>query len=90
MVALREEQLVGTAMAGFDGHRGWVYYLGVDPKFRRQGIGTALMRRVEAQLIGLGCPKINLQIRAQNEEVQAFYEQLGYCAEDRLSMGKKC
>jgi len=90
LVALREEQLVGTVMAGFDGHRGWVYYLGVDPEFRRQGIGTALMRRVEAQLIGLGCPKINLQIRAQNEEVQAFYEQLGYCSEDRLSMGKKC
>ncbi len=89
LVALLEDQIVGTAMAGFDGHRGWVYYLGVDPEFQRQGIGTSLMKRVESRLMGLGCPKLNLQIRANNIEVQAFYESLGYYAEDRLSMGKK-
>ena len=89
LVALLEEQIVGTAMAGFDGHRGWVYYLGVDPDYQRQGIGTSLMKRVEARLMDLGCPKLNLQIRENNTEVQAFYESLGYFAEDRLSMGKK-
>lgn len=89
LVALSDDQLVGTAMAGFDGHRGWVYYLGVDPAFQRRGIGTSLMKRVEARLIGMGCPKLNLQIRAQNSDVQAFYESLGYYTEDRLSMGKK-
>jgi ribosomal protein S18 acetylase RimI-like enzyme len=76
-------------MAGFDGHRGWVYYLGVDPDFRRQGIGTALMRRVENKLEALGCPKLNLQIRVDNQEVQAFYEKLGFFSEDRVSMGRK-
>ena len=89
LVAVVEELIVGTAMAGFDGHRGWVYYLGVDPDFQRRGIGTALMKRVESRLIGLGCPKLNLQIRSNNAEVQAFYESLGYFSEDRLSMGKK-
>ena len=89
LVALIDDRLVGTAMAGFDGHRGWVYYLGVDQEYQRQGIGTSLMKRVEARLIGMGCPKLNLQIRANNSDVQAFYESLGYYAEDRLSMGKK-
>lgn len=89
LVALKEDQIVGTAMAGFDGHRGWVYYLGVDPEYQRRGIGTSLMKRVESRLIGLGCPKLNLQIRANNLEVQSFYESMGYYAEDRLSMGKK-
>jgi ribosomal protein S18 acetylase RimI-like enzyme len=88
LVALLEDQIVGTAMAGFDGHRGWVYYLGVDPAYQRHGIGTSLMKRVESRLIGMGCPKLNLQIRANDEEVLAFYESLGYFAEDRLSMGK--
>ena len=89
LVALAEDRIVGTAMAGFDGHRGWVYYLGVDPDYQRRGIGTALMKRVESRLMGMGCPKLNLQIRADNAEVQAFYESLGYFTEDRLSMGKK-
>ena len=89
LIALHDDQLVGTAMAGFDGHRGWVYYLGVDPDYQRRGIGTALMKRVEAKLVGLGCPKLNLQIRADSAEVQSFYESLGYDPEDRLSMGKK-
>ena len=89
LVALLEDQIVGTAMAGFDGHRGWVYYLGVDPEYQRRGVGTSLMKRVESRLMGMGCPKLNLQIRANNSEVQSFYESLGYYAEDRLSMGKK-
>ena len=89
LVAVLDDRLVGTAMAGFDGHRGWIYYLGVDPDFQRQGIGTSLMKRVEARLLGMGCPKLNLQIRANNAEVQAFYESLGYFPEDRLSMGKR-
>jgi ribosomal protein S18 acetylase RimI-like enzyme len=89
LVAILDDHLIGTAMAGFDGHRGWIYYLGVDPDYRRRGIGTALMRRVENKLAALGCPKLNLQIRAHNAEVQAFYEELGYLSEDRISMGRK-
>ena len=81
--------LVGTAMGGYDGHRGWVYYVAVSPQKRRQGIGRTLMRRIEEELKRLGCPKLNLQVRASNHEVVAFYESLGYQVEERASMGKR-
>ena len=89
LVALLNEELVGTAMAGYDGHRGWVYYLAVKPEHRRHGIGTALMRRVEEELARMGCPKLNLQVRVSNGEVVAFYKRLGYDVEQRVSMGKR-
>lgn len=89
LVATIDSKLVGTAMAGFDGHRGWVYYVAVNPKHRRQGIGTTLMKRVEGDLAELGCPKLNLQVRAGNQDVVAFYRRLGYEIEDRVSMGKR-
>lgn len=89
LVAIVDGLLVGTAMAGFDGHRGWVYYVAVNPAYRRRGIGSALMIEVEAALSQYGCPKLNLQIRSSNADVQAFYESLGYILEDRISMGKQ-
>ena len=89
LVATIDSEIVGTAMAGYDGHRGWVYYVAVSPRHRRQGIGTALMKRAEEELAGLGCPKLNLQVRASNEEVVAFYRKLGYETEERISMGKR-
>jgi len=89
LTAWLDAKLVGTAMAGYDGHRGWVYYVAVKPRFRRQGIGSALMRHVEEALADLGCPKLNLQVRVTNDEVIAFYEELGYEVEERVSMGKR-
>ena len=89
LVAIVDGLLVGTAMAGFDGHRGWVYYVAVNHAYRRRGIGSALMIEVEAALSQYGCPKLNLQIRSSNADVQAFYESLGYILEDRISMGKQ-
>jgi ribosomal protein S18 acetylase RimI-like enzyme len=89
LVATVDSEIVGTAMAGYDGHRGWVYYVAVSPRHRRQGVGTALMKGVEQKLASVGCPKLNLQVRASNEEVVAFYEKLGYEVEDRVSMGKR-
>lgn len=89
IVAVLEDELVGTAVGGYDGHRGWVYYVAVKPDLRRQGIGAALMQRVEQDLAELGCPKLNLQIRAENTDVVAFYESLGYHVEERVSMGKR-
>ncbi|MCK4490329.1 MAG: GNAT family acetyltransferase [Anaerolineales bacterium] len=89
LVALDDHFLVGTAMAGYDGHRGWIYYLAVDPAYRRNGIGTALMKKAEGLLAQMSCPKLNLQIRADNSDLQAFYEKLGYSVEERISMGKK-
>ena len=89
LVAELNEELVGTAMAGYDGHRGWVYYVAVKPERRRRGIGSALMRRVEADLARMGCPKLNLQVRVSNDQIAAFYKRLGYDVEERVSMGKR-
>ncbi len=88
LVAVLGLEIVGTAMAGYDGHRGWVYYVAVSAAHRGRGIGTALMRGVEERLLELGCPKLNLQVRASNEGVVAFYEKLGYFVQDLTSMGK--
>ncbi|MEX2139265.1 MAG: GNAT family acetyltransferase [Pirellulales bacterium] len=88
-VATRGDEVLGTIMAGFDGHRGWIYRVAVSPQHQRQGIGTALMRHAEAALVARGAPKINLQIRATNCQVVAFYEHLGYVVEERISMGKR-
>ena len=63
--------------------------MAVSPRYRRQGIGTALVRGAEEGLARLGCPKLNLQVRASNREVVAFYEHLGYGVEERVSMGKR-
>ncbi len=87
-VAEIDSQIIGTVMAGYDGHRGWIYYVAVDADIRRQGIGSALMARAEQGLKEAGCSKINLQIREGNKEVVAFYEKLGYHIEPRVSMGK--
>ena len=88
LVALSKDQLVGTVLGGYDGFRGWAYHLAVHPDHRRAGIGRKLMQALEIRLRALGCPKVNLQIRATNGEVRAFYEALGYQTEDRISMGK--
>lgn len=82
-------KVVGTIMAGYDGHRGWIYSVAVLPEYRQRGLGTQLVRHAEERLRALGCPKINLQILVDNAAVQAFYRKLGYETEPRISMGKK-
>jgi ribosomal protein S18 acetylase RimI-like enzyme len=81
--------VVGTTMAGYDGHRGWIYSVAVAPSHRRQGIASRLVVHAERALIGKGCVKINLQIMEGNESVAAFYSELGYAVEKRISMGKR-
>jgi ribosomal protein S18 acetylase RimI-like enzyme len=88
-VAMDEDQVLGTIMAGYDGHRGWVYSMAVVPERRREGIGTRLLEHAEAELRDLGCVKINLQIFGSNEPVKGFYLENGYNVEDRTSMGKE-
>lgn len=87
-VALCDERLIGTILAGFDGVRGWVHRVAVHEDHRRQGIAARLMTRAEAGLKAIGCPKLNLQVRGSNQEVIAFYKALGYDVEDRISLGK--
>ena len=86
-VAMDADTVIGTAMAGYDGHRGWLYTVAVSPGHRRRGVGTALVRHAVAALRTAGCTKVNLQIRATNLAVRGFYESLGFEAEERLSMG---
>jgi ribosomal protein S18 acetylase RimI-like enzyme len=83
------QEIVGTAMAGYDGHRGSVYYLAVAPGRQRLALGRRLMAEVEERLLALGCPKLNLLVRSSNHEVQAFYEKLGYTRDDAFSLGKR-
>ena len=89
LVAICEGEIVGTVMANCDGAQGWVYYLGVDPDCRRQGIGTSLMKRVEGRLTSMGCRELSFQIWASKAEVQAFYQTLGYHAEGKQTMRKR-
>ncbi|UOE25115.1 GNAT family acetyltransferase [Agromyces soli] len=81
--------VVGSAMAGYDGHRGWVNYLAVADPERGTGLGRALMAEVERLLLERGCPKLNLQVRTSNTAVIAFYERLGYRLDDAVSLGKR-
>ena len=76
-------------MGGFDGHRGWVYYLAVASEHRRKGVARDLMAALETLLLAYGCTKINLQVRVTNQDVVDFYLGLGYIIEDRVSMGKR-
>jgi ribosomal protein S18 acetylase RimI-like enzyme len=89
LVAVADGAIVGAVMAGFDGVRGWIYHLAVSPESRRRGVGTALVRAAESGLGRLGCPKVNLQVRETNSDVIAFYRQLGYVVENRVSMGRR-
>ena len=82
-------QIVGTVMAGYEGHRGWINYLAVAPAARRQGLGRALMNEAEKQLRAAGCPKINLQVRPDNRDVIAFYESVGFAVEGAISLGRR-
>ena len=88
-VAVADTTVVGTIMAGYDGHRGWIYSVAVSPSHRRQGIGAKLVTHAERALTGKGCVKINLQIMEGNESVSAFYSSLGFSIEKRISMGKR-
>jgi ribosomal protein S18 acetylase RimI-like enzyme len=89
LVAVQDETVCGSVMAGYDGHRGWINYLATDPAMRRQGIGRVLVAEAEALLARRGCPKINLQIRSTNAQVADFYRRIGYADDDVISLGKR-
>jgi ribosomal protein S18 acetylase RimI-like enzyme len=87
-VAEANQKIIGACMAGYDGHRGWLYAVSVLPEFRRSSAGSILVNHAIRSLQELGCTKVNLQIRATNPDVVAFYESLGFVVEERVSMGK--
>ncbi len=89
LVGVQDDVVVASAMAGFDGHRGWLYYFAVSPSQQGRGLGTALLTEVERLLIERGCPKLNVQIRDGNVDVRARYEDWGYAADGATGMGKR-
>lgn len=74
--------VIASIMVGYDGHRGSVFYLAVDPEHRGRGYGAALMEHAEALLLARGCPKVNVSVRAENSGVIGFYRRRGYHLED--------
>lgn len=89
LVARADGAVIGSAMVGHDGHRGWIYYLAVAPDHARQGIGKALTRAAEDWLRARGVPKLMLMVRPENEQVQAFYDAAGYIQEPRIIFSKR-
>ncbi|MDB5520824.1 MAG: family acetyltransferase [Tardiphaga sp.] len=88
LVASDQGAVVGSLMAGYDGHRGWISRVAVSVSHRRQGVARAMIVEIERRLAALGCPKVNLQVNTANAVVVPFYQRLGYAVEPRISMGK--
>jgi len=89
-LAEQDGRVVGTAMAGYDGHRGWLYSVGVHPEARGGGLGRKLVAEAERALLLLGCPKVNLQVFASSTAAQEFWHKQGYAQDDKVvSFGKR-
>jgi ribosomal protein S18 acetylase RimI-like enzyme len=82
-------KVIASAMAGYDGHRGSIYYLAVSPDHQRQGHARAIMADVERRLLALGCPKLNLMVRHDNTAALGFYERIGYDAQAVAILGRR-
>jgi ribosomal protein S18 acetylase RimI-like enzyme len=89
LVGIIDSKVVATVMAGYEGHRGWVNYLAVAREHQRAGLARQMMSEVEHRLRAAGCPKVNLQIRADNADAVGFYRAIGYTSDDVISMGKR-
>ncbi len=89
LVGVEKNKVIATVMGGYDGHRGWVYYLGVDPDYQKKGLGRQMMETIEKKLKAAGCPKINLQVRTDNLGAVKFYERIGYKMDETVQLGKR-
>ena len=89
LVGTEDGAVMASIMVGYDGHRGWINYLAVDPSHRMKGHARTLMREAERLLEGAGCPKVNLQIRTSNASVIEFYKAIGYVQDDVVSFGRR-
>ena len=89
LVALEGASVVATVMVGFDGHRGWIYYLAVSPSLRRRGLGGLMTSAAERWLQVRGAPKVQLMVRKDNQSVVGFYERLGFERQETIVFGKR-
>lgn len=88
-VARMNGLIVGSCMAGYDGHRGWIYYLATTPEHQKKGLGKKLVLHAEKALRAKGCPKINLMVRKTNEQVIQFYKTLGFKDDPVMVLSKR-
>ncbi len=86
-VALLDGKLIGSVMAGYEGHRGWLNYLAVLPEYQKKGYGRKLVEKATIELEKLGCLKLNVQIRESNISAVRFYERLGFKDDHVVSLG---
>ena len=89
LVGVIDGAVMASVMAGYEGHRGWMNYLAVAPRFRGRGYGRALVEHVERLLLERGCPKVGLLVRNSNPEAVEFYRRLGYVQDESISLGKR-
>ncbi|MDP8211416.1 MAG: GNAT family acetyltransferase [Candidatus Stygibacter australis] len=89
LVGFLERYIITSVMAGYDGHRGWIYYLAVHPDHQHSGFGREIMMEAEKLLLNMGCSKINLQVRSSNKSVIEFYQSIGYTRDEVISLGKR-
>ena len=89
LVGELDGKLIASAMAGYDGHRGSVFYLAISPQHQRAGLGKRFMQEIEQRLIAIGCPKVNIVVRKSNFDVLNFYRKLDYLPDDVESIGKR-
>jgi len=88
LVGRLDGAIVATVMVGHDGHRGWFYYLAVEPDLQKQGLGRTMTQAAEAWLTERGIAKAQLMVRSDNAQVRAFYEALGYGEQERIIFAK--
>lgn len=89
LVGVIDNEIIASAMGGYEGHRGWVYYLAVKNEYQRKGFGSQIMNELEKKLIQKGCPKLNLLVRESNIHVIEFYKSLGFLKDEVVSLGKR-
>lgn len=88
-VGLLDDELIASCMAGYDGHRGWIYFLAVKSDYQRKGFASMVIDHAESELIKLGCPKVELMVRKTNENVISFYQSAGYDIDPVIVLSKR-
>ena len=89
ILAEEKERIIVSSMGGYDGHRGYIYYLAVLPEFQEKGVGSNILKIIEKKLLNIGCPKINLFVRNTNLSVKAFYKKNMYKVQKSQIYGKR-
>ena len=88
-VGTLNSELVASCMAGYDGHRGWIYFMAVRHAHRGNGFASMMVEHAEKELIKLGCPKVELLVREKNSGVVAFYRNIGFDPEPVIVLSKR-